>query len=124
MQDGTHTTPDRFDRMLGSLVGLPDVLNTPPSTVRTFMPLIGQAQTFIVQTFRQKEVGDTIFVEYVDDRGTVRLVIPPQAAKVIRRQYDALTDRSRSRAARAVADERKRLGVQPAFLKGKKAKKK
>jgi hypothetical protein len=88
---------DKFDRMLGGLHNLPDVISTKPSTVVAVLPLIGQAQTYIIQTLRQREKGDTIFVQYVDDRGSVRLVIPPAAAEAIARQRDSLTTKARKR---------------------------
>lgn len=110
---------DRFDRAIGSLTGLPDVINTPATTVRSVSPLVGSAQTFIVQTFRQRENGDTVFLEHVDERGSTRLVIPPGVTKVIARQRDALTTRARKRGAKAAADDRKARGITPAFLKKK-----
>jgi hypothetical protein len=45
-----------------------------------------------VQTYRQKEQGDTIFLEHVSETGTVRLVIPPQVSAVIARQREQLTE--------------------------------
>ncbi len=39
---------------------------------------VGGTQLYVVQTYRQKEQGDTIFLEHVSETGTVRLVIPPQ----------------------------------------------
>jgi hypothetical protein len=47
MADETNSNgrQDRFDRTLGSLVGIPDVLHTPPTTVRSTSPLVGAAQT-------------------------------------------------------------------------------
>lgn len=117
-----YKTIDKFDRMLGALHSLPDVAATQPSTVVAVLPLIGSAQTYIIQTLRQKEQGDTIFVQYVDDQGSVRLVIPPAAADAIARQRDALTAKNRKRAARESAQRRKAAGIQPAFLSGKKRK--
>lgn len=118
----TYKTIDKFDRMLGALHSLPDVASTQPSTVVAVLPLIGSAQTYIIQTLRQKEQGDTIFVQYVDDQGSVRLVIPPAAADAIARQRDALTAKNRKRAARESAQRRKAAGIQPAFLKPRKRK--
>lgn len=105
-----------FDRLLGGLDGLPDVISTKPSTVRAIVPLLGSAQTFIVQTYRQREQGDTIFLECVSADGHLRLAIPPKVADVIARQREVLTDKSRSKAARAQAAERKERGVRP-FVK-------
>lgn len=106
-----------FDRKLGALFGVPDVLNTAPATIRAATPLLGEAQTFIVQTYRQREEGDTVFIEYVDAAGSVRLVLPPQVTACIARQRDALTTRSRKRGAQQAADDRKARGIRPAFLK-------
>lgn len=70
--------PDTFDRLFGSLDGLPDVVKTRPTTIRT-VPMLGVGGTVmhIVQTVRQQQtrvnkagddVGfslDTIFLEVV-----------------------------------------------------------
>jgi hypothetical protein len=111
--------PDQFDRLLGQLHGLPDVTITKPSTVRTVTPLVGSSALYIVQTFRHAEQGDTIFLECVLKSGTVRLVLPPKVATLIARQRDALSGKSRSRAAKAVAQARKERGELPGFLKKK-----
>lgn len=110
---------DDFDRHLGSLEGLPDTVQTRPATIRTTTPLVGSSQTFIIQTVRQTERGDTVFLEYVDRKGSTRIVLPPAVTNAIARQRDALTDKSRSKAAKALAADRKARGVQPGFLKGK-----
>lgn len=114
-----YKTADKFDRMLGGLLNLPDVTSTKPSTVVAVLPLIGAAQTYIIQTLRQREKGDTIFVQYVDDAGSVRLVIPPDAADAIARQREALTTKNRKRAAREQAQARKARGEVPGFMKRK-----
>ena len=49
---------DTYDRQIGALKGLPDVIEVKPSTVRASIPLLGLSQTFIVQTIRQRAVGD------------------------------------------------------------------
>jgi hypothetical protein len=118
-----NVTRDKFDRALGSLVGIPDVIHTSPATIRAMSPLIGSSQTFIVQTFRQREdekTGDTVFIEYVDESGTVRMVLPPAVTKVIARQRDSLTGRARSKAAKATAEDRKARGIAPGFMKNRK----
>ena len=105
--------PDTFDRLIGGLQGLPDVVFTKPTTVRSVTPLIGDAQTFIIQTYRQKDVGDTIFLECVHGAGSFRLALPPRVAEAIARQRDALTTKARSKAARASAQERMNRGDKP-----------
>ncbi len=111
--------PDAFDRLLGSLHGLPDVISTKPSTMRTVTPLLGTSQMFIVQTYRQLERGDTIFLECVSKDGSVRIALPPAVADAIARQRDALTDKSRSRAAKRQAQDRKDRGEVPGFMRKK-----
>lgn len=71
----------------------------------------------MVQTYRQRERGDTIFLEVMDQHGAMRLVLPAQVANLIARQRDALTAKARSKAAAATAQDRKAQGFQPGFLK-------
>jgi len=86
--------PDAYDRQLAALHDLPDVVRTKPSTVRTVPPLgVGGSQVFVVQTYRQAERGDTLFVEVMDVDGAKRIVLPPQVTAIIARQRDALDDR-------------------------------
>lgn len=112
--------PDVYDRQLAALHDLPDVVRTKPSTVRTVPPLgIGGTQVFVVQTYRQSDRGDTLFLEVMGAEGATRLVLPPAVTGVIARQRDALGRRSRSRAAKAVAEDRLAAWLRPAFLKGR-----
>ncbi len=112
--------PDLFDRTIGALHGLPDVTTSGMSTIRTMSPLIGAAQTFIVQTYRQREVGDHVFIECVSADGSFRLVLPPRVADAIARQRDALATKVRVKLGRAAAAERKARGEVPGFMKGRK----
>ena len=81
--------------------GLPDVVSTKSYVTRVVPPLgVGGTQLYVVQTYRQKEQGDTIFLEHVSETGTVRLVIPPQVSAVIARQREQLTAKTRSMAAK------------------------
>ena len=110
--------PDAYDRALAALHDLPDVTRTKPTTQRVVPPLgVGGTQVFIVQTYRQAERGDTIFLEVAGSTGAIRIVIPPAVSNTIARQRDALTGKVRSKAARAVAADRKAQGIQPAFLR-------
>jgi hypothetical protein len=109
-----------FDRMIGSLHQLPDVSTTKATTIRTLVPLIGSSQVFVIQTFRQRIEGDTIFLETVSSEGTIRIAIPPAVSDAIARQRDALTDKNRSKAAKSNAQARKDRGLEPGFMKAKK----
>jgi hypothetical protein len=109
-----------FDRLIGQLDGLPEVVQTKASVIRAVPMLgIGSTQLYVIQTYRQRDKGDMIFMEHVSEAGTVRLVIPPAVADCIARQRDQLTTKSRSRAAKAVALERMERGEAPAFTRKK-----
>ena len=118
---------DTYDRLIGALKGLPDVVEVKPTTLRSVQPLLGISQTFIVQTIRQRDVGDHIFLETVSRDGAVRIALPPDVANAIARQRDALTTKNRKKSAKRVASERKERGEAPAFMKnrgsGKRSKK-
>ena len=118
--DVSGNMPDLFDRTIGGLQGIPDTVHTRPTVVRSVQPIIGDAQTFIVQTYRQNEVGDTIFLECTSKQGSMRLVIPPKVAAVIARQYDSLGGKMRSKTAKRLAQERKDRGELPGFMRKKK----
>lgn len=104
-----------FDRKIGELTGLPDVVHTRQATVRYLTDLTGEAQTFIVTTYRQREKGDHIFIEFIGAEGTYRIMIPPSVANLIARQRDQLATKSRKKVARRVADDRKARGEKSAL---------
>lgn len=106
-----------FDRMSGTLHGLPDVVHTRPTTTRVVPPLGLGTHTYIVQTFRQSEEGDVIFLEVASEGNITRIVIPPAIAETIARQRDQLTFQSRSRAGKRRAEDRKSRGLKPGFMK-------
>jgi len=87
--------------------------------VRTLSSVLELSQTFNVQTYRQKDEGDTIFVEFIGVEGSLRLAPPPVVSDVIARQRDAITGKSRSKAAKANALDRKARGIEPGFKNGR-----
>jgi hypothetical protein len=91
---------DQFDRLLGQIDGLPDVSKAKPSTVMTVMPIIGVSQTYVVQTYKDRDEGFFVFLQVVDGEGRARLAIPPKVAAAIYRQRESLVKRARSRAGR------------------------
>ncbi len=123
MNEPPYKTVTPFDRAIGALAKLPDVTSVKATTIVTTSPIIGEAQTFIIQTYRQRDVGDTIFLQYIDAAGSQRIAIPPEAAAAIARQYDALGAKNRKRAARQRAAADKAQGVVPGFMRKKGAKK-
>jgi hypothetical protein len=87
--------------------------------VRSLSSVLELSQTFIVQTYRQRDEGDTIFIEYIGVEGSLRLALPPVVLDVIARQRDAITGKSRSKAAKANALDRMARGIEPGFNKGR-----
>lgn len=110
--------PDTFDRLLGALDGLPDVVSTKPSTVRSVTPLIGNSETWIIQTVRQADQGDVIFLERTGRDGSIRIAIPAKVATVIARQREALNTKARKKGARAAVETRKEKGIIPFARRG------
>ena len=108
-----------FDRKIGSLDGRPDVVKTAPSTQRVTEVLIGGA-SYIIQTFREGDAWDWIFVERISGEGHIRLVLPPKVANCIARQRKSVTHMRKSKAATRTAQERKDAGIVP-FVKTKEA---
>ncbi len=109
--------PGEYDRIYGSLDGLPDVTRTKASTP----PLgVGGSRTFFIQTARQREVGDTIFIQTVGPDGGQRIVLGPEVAATIARQRDSLTTMVARKHGKRLAAERKAAGVVPGFLRGRK----
>ena len=114
-----------FDRILSTIVGLPDTKTTKPATILDVYPLLYEKNvTFVVQTHRNKEAGFTVFLQIVDAEGSRRVVVPPKVAAAIYRQRQALTDRStpESRKRRAASAERKRQAAERAARKAAYAK--
>lgn len=110
----------KYDRIRAGLQGSNGVLWTKPSTIKASTFVTGQTETFVVETARHDELGDTVFVEFIDDSGqVVRLALPPKVANVIASQRDALSARRRSRAAKKLAAERKAAGIVPGFMRSK-----
>lgn len=108
---------DVFDRKIRNMTGAPDCCCTKATTVRAVSKVLELSQTFIVQTYRQREEGDTVFIEYIGKEGSMRLPLPPEVTEVIARQRDALTTMARKRHAKAAALDRKARGIKPAFAR-------
>jgi len=108
-------TIDPFDLAMGNLDGLPDVTQTRAVTIRTVTPVVGLTQTFIIQTFRQRDIGDTIFIEHISPSGTSRIVLGPKVADTISRQRDSLTTVVRRKVGKATMAERMAGGWKPDF---------
>ena len=87
---------DPFDRVLGDLTGLPGHLYSRAATVTTTIPILGNAQTYVIRTIRTPENRYIGFVELIEANRAMRLVIPAKAMAALYRQRDALaTKRNR-----------------------------
>jgi len=108
---------DRFDRVLGTLDGLPDVRATKATTIMQVVPIVNSVTTAVVQTLRSEEDGFLIFLQVTDGSGGLtRLVLPDKVARAIYRQRDALVDRStpESRARARAKRDRERARAEKA----------
>lgn len=106
-----------YDRLMAALNGLPDTAKSRATTVRVIQPILGNVETFIIQTFRQREEGDTIFVEHTGPEGYERYYLPPSVVDVLMRHRDQLETQNRRRVGRRLAEERMAAGIKP-FQKG------
>lgn len=123
--DSEYKTVSDFDRMMGALEGLPDIVSTNPSTVQ-ITTIIGVSNLYAIQTFRQRDgegkdakTKDTLFLQIVSHEGTVRVVLPPEVCNVIARQRESVGTKTRKKAAKRVAQERKAAGIVPGFMRKK-----
>lgn len=113
--------PDYFDRLLGNLHGLPGLVHSNQVALRNIPDFgVGGSQTYIIQTFRQVDSGDYVFLEIVSTTGTIRVVLPPKVVNTILRQHDQLTAKNRSKQAKAAMARRMADGFVPTFAKKKK----
>jgi hypothetical protein len=109
---------DHYDRAYGQVTGFP---HTAPASlaVGNFLG-IGGVRNYTVQTFRVPDVGDSIFVIVAGPEGLQRVHLPPETARLVLRQHDALTTQARKRGAKARAVREKKAGIVPGFKRGKK----
>lgn len=107
---------DPFDKLLSSLIGLPNGAHTKPTVVQS-MDFYGHTTSFMIQTVRTDE-GVTSFVTQVNSQGSVRYILTDKVLAVIDRQRAAITKQIKRRHGRRIAEERMANGLQPGFMKG------
>jgi len=108
MDEPVNRQQQRFDRIMGTLTGLPGVRMTRPSTVLSAVPIINEVTTAVVQTYRSEDDGFLIFLQIVDANGHDRIVIPDRVAQAIYRQRAALVDRSTAESRKRATAKRDR----------------
>ncbi len=104
---------DRFERILWTVRKMPFIVHSNEITQTIVSEDSIGADTFIVQTFRQKDIGDTIFFTHIHGDHATRIVIPPRIADTIARQRAGLETKSRRKAAKAIAADRASRGIKP-----------
>jgi hypothetical protein len=109
----------KFDRAVAGLQGGHN-LAAKATTIEHIDPILGEAETYIIQTVRDQK-GDHVIVKFVDKEGVKRLILPPKVTGTIVRQRDALTARGRSNTAKATAKARKDRCELPGFMRKKAA---
>jgi len=90
---------DTFDRIIGTIDGLPGVDKSRPATVTTVAPIIGTSQTYVVQTYKTED-GFIGFVQMIEAGHSVRIALPSKVTAALYRQRDALVVTGRRRRAR------------------------
>ncbi len=105
---------DTFDKLLSSLLGLPNGAHTQPAVVQS-IDFYGNTTAFMIQTVRTDE-GVTAFVTQVNATGSVRYIMPQNVLATIDRQRAALTHKIRRRHGKRIAEERKAAGLKPGFM--------
>ena len=108
-------TSDPFDKMLSSMIGLPNGAHTKPAVIQA-IDFYGNATSYIVQTVRTDETV-TAFVTQVNASGSVRTILPQTVIAAIDRQRKSITTKLRRRNGRRIAEERMAAGIEPAFNK-------
>ena len=110
-------TTDQFDKLLSSLIGLPNGAHTKPAVVQD-IDFYGNATSYMIQTVRTEE-GLTAFVTQVNAQGSVRSILPERVLATIDRQRSSITTQLRRRHGRRLAEERAAEGIAPGFMRGK-----
>ena len=108
-------TQDPFDKLLSSLIGLPNGAHTKLAAVQ-HIDFYGNVTTFNIQSVKTDE-GVTTFVTQADANGSVRYILPTRVLAAIDRQRTSLTKQVRSRHGKRLAEERAAAGIQPGFMR-------
>jgi len=105
---------DPFDKLLSSMIGLPNGAHTQPSVVQA-IDFYGNTTSFMIQTVRTDQ-GVTAFVTQVNAQGSARSILPHSVLAVIDRQRASITTKLRRRHGKRIAEERMASGLKPGFM--------
>lgn len=115
-----HRPIDPFDKLLSSMIGLPNGAHTQPTVIQ-HLDFYGNVTSYMIQTARTDEAL-VAFVTQVDASGSKRYTLPLPVLAVIDRQRAAITTQLRRRNGRRIAEARTARGEQPGFTKRRKVK--
>lgn len=101
---------DEYSLALRDWIDRPATTRTKPALVQ-LIDHYGHGQTWVVQTHRHNELGETVFVTKVAKGQSLQLHIPPEVVAVIVRQHDAVTTMNRRKGARQAMETRRQLGL-------------
>jgi len=88
------------------------------TTLHLSEPITGRkAVTYIIRRFRRSQEGDTLFLTAVVGNEAKKVILPPKVMAALARQDAALTTKLQRQNGRRLAEDRKRQGIAPGFLK-------
>jgi hypothetical protein len=103
---------DHFSRRLRELTDNPGAIRA-SSTIQT-QDFYGNAESWIVDTFRQ-DGAETVFLQRISaDPQPIRIVLPPDVTDAISRQRDRCVTVARRRGARTAVATKRAAGIDPA----------
>lgn len=111
-----------FDRAM-SLLEMPDVRSTRPSTIIANNALLGHTGTHVVQTAYHPEDGFTVFLQVIDTGAITQVCLPHAVCAAIRRQMQRASARPK-RKPTAEEAQRAKLRAARALLREHREKRK
>lgn len=111
MTDSTPIPSDVFSRTLRAVQDNPAALGS-SSTVHA-RDFYGNAETWVIETYRADDARVTVFVQFNSAEGGRRFVLPPEVTAKIFSHNDSLITRARRRAARKAVDTKRERGIAP-----------
>jgi hypothetical protein len=97
-----------YSRELRQLRDNPGALSS-QSTIQT-QDFYGNAATWVLETYRDGDGREKVFVQKIDELGGARLVLPPEVTAALARHRDQLAARAKRRQGHRLVAQRKERG--------------
>jgi len=107
-EDSGVIPTDLFSRELRSLRDNPGAISS-TSTIQT-QDFYGNAATWVLETFRDGEGREQVFLQRVDQVGGQRIVLPAAVTAALARHRDQLATRAKRRQGHRLVAQRKERG--------------